>query len=244
VRHMSLDLLVVLAIVGGVSLWRLFKKREGPYSAQDYDYFWLALVMLVVYTITSVIPFPVYDQYFTSPLLPFLVVFVAEGLRVILQLGRSSVIVLAILIPSLFYPGLKVEIEEYSSPPAMRLSSYRKVAEIIEANSRASDEVLSIWPGYVFESGRQYFPGSENHFNYLVGYKINPEARRRYHVLSKEEVTNALSTRAPALFVTTWGSYHLESTMTAEELAAFRAALDANYVLVGSNDRVRIYRRR
>jgi hypothetical protein len=244
VRHTDLDLLVALAIVGGVSLWRLFKKREGPYSTQDYDYFQLALLMAVVYTITSLIPFPVYDQYFTSPLLPFLAVFVAEGVRVILQRGKSSAVVLAILILSLFYPGLKIEIDEYSAPPAMRLSSYRRVAEIIEANSSASDVVLSIWPGYVFESGRHYFPGSENHFNYMVGYKISPEARRRYHVLSKEEVTNALSTRAVDIFVTTWGSYHLESTMMAAELAAFRAALNANYLRVGNNDQVSIYRRR
>jgi hypothetical protein len=244
VRHAYFDLLVVLAIVGGFSLWRLFRKREAPYSTRDYDYFKLALVMLVVYTITSAIPYPVYDQYFTSPLLPFLAVFVAEGLRVILQLGKSGAVVLAILIPFLFYPGIKGEIEEYSSPPAMRLSSYRKVAEVIEANSSASDVVLSIWPGYVFESGRQYFPGSENHFNYLVGYKISPEARRRYHVLSKQEVAYAISTRAATIFVSTWGGYHLLSTMTPAEFVAFRAALHANYALVGSVDRVGIYRRR
>jgi hypothetical protein len=243
-RHTYFDLLVVLAIVGGFSLWKHFRKGEAPYATQDYDHFKLALIMLVVYTITSVIPYPVYDQYFTSPLLPFLVVFVAEGLRVILRLGKSGAVVLAIAIPFLFYSGIKGEIEEYSSPPAMRLSSYRKVAEVIEANSSANDVVLSFWPGYVFESGRQYFPGSENHFNYLVGYKISPEARTRYHILSKQEVTNAISTRAADIFVSTWNGYHLFSSMTPAEFVAFRAALQANYALVGSVDRVGVYRRR
>src|ERR1017187_10163329 len=126
----------------------------------------------------------------------------------------------------------------------MRLSSYRSVAKVIETNSSPDEVVLSIWPGYVMESGRQYFAGSENHFNYMVGYKISPEMRMRFHVLSKEDVTNAISHGVPDLFVSGWNTYHLESTMTPDEVAAFHAALDANYSLVGRIDQVGVYRRR
>ena len=73
---------ILLAIVGGLSLLKLHKEREGPYNREDYRYFHLVFLMLLVYIVTAAIPFPMFDQYFTSPLLPFMVVFIAEGLRV------------------------------------------------------------------------------------------------------------------------------------------------------------------
>src|SRR2546426_143069 len=79
---------VLLALLGALSLRKLMKRQDPAYTAQDYLYFRLAFVMLVVHTATALIPFPPYDQYFVSPLVPFLVPFLAEGLRVTFQAGR------------------------------------------------------------------------------------------------------------------------------------------------------------
>ncbi|MGA2722782.1 MAG: glycosyltransferase family 39 protein [Bryobacteraceae bacterium] len=243
-QHAYLVVVALLAVIGGVSLWKLRRKLEAPYDHQDYEYFELAFLMLLAYMVTSWIPYPVYDQYFTSPLIPFLVAFLAEGFRVMWRFGAKTFVLLAVLAPILFFQGLRLEVQEYSQMPSMQLASYRRVAQVIEDNSSSTDVVLSIWPGYVFESGRRYFPGSENHFNYMVGYKLTPQERARYHVLSKEEVTNAIATRAVEMFVSAWSGYHLESTMTPDERQALRTALKTNYLSVGSIDHVEVYRRR
>ena len=78
------------------------------------------------------------------------------------------------LAPILFFYGLKREAAEYAPAPNQQISSFRRVTEVLEANSQEKDVVLSIWPGYVFEAGRQYFPGSENQFNYDSGVQDQP----------------------------------------------------------------------
>ena len=60
-----------MAVVGGVSLLKLRKNKQGPYTGEDFLYFQLAFLMLVVYTAVALTPFPPYDQYFDSPLVPF-----------------------------------------------------------------------------------------------------------------------------------------------------------------------------
>src|SRR5271165_284960 len=234
---------ILLAIAGGVSLLKLRKKREGPYSQDDYLYFQVAFVMMLVYMATSIIPFPSWAQYFTSPLLPFLVFFVAEGLRVILGSGVETMLPLGAVALILSLAGIKGELE-YSMVPYQQLSSYRKIVEAIKANTNPDDVVLSIWPGFVFESGRRYFPGSENQFNYTVASKLSPEARQRYHLASKYEIMKAVSTGAVNLYVSSPPVPYLEGTMSTTELREFRAALDSNYSLVEKIDNISIYRPR
>ena len=242
-NHTYFVVTILLAIAGGLSLLKLRKERDGPYNREDYRYFQLVFLMLLVYIVTAAIPFPMFDQYFTSPLLPFLVVFIAEGLRVTLR-RPLSVLLLAVLAPVLFFYGLKREAAEYAPAANQQRSSFRRVTGVLEANSLEKDVVLSIWPGYVFEAGRQYFPGSENQFNYDIGYKISPEARKRYHLLSKAKVIDAISTRAMDVYISSTSKYYLEATMSPGELQAYRAALSANYALVGGSDGVEVYRRR
>ncbi len=233
---------VLLALLGGLSLLRLRKKQEGPYTAQDYLYFDLAFGMLLVYAATALVPFPPFDQYFTSPLVPFLVPFIVEGLRVTLGYGRKWAAVLAVAAPVLCFAEIHRTSAEYSSAPLLQLSSYRKVTQAIEANSRADDVVLSFWPGYVFESGRQYFPGLENQFNFVLTNKISPEARTRYHVGSTGEVMGAVSAGAADVLVTY--PPKTDYVLSPSELQAFRLALDTNYSLVSMIDNIGVYRSR
>jgi hypothetical protein len=243
-HHTYFVAIMLLALAGILSLLRLRSKQDSPYHRRDYLYFQLVFLMLLVYGATASIPFPVFDQYFTSPLLPFLIVFVAEGLRVAFRFRTASIVLLAVIAPLLFFQGIKGEAQEYASRSYLHLSSFRKVIEALESNSRKDDVVLSIWPGYVFESGRRYFPGSENQFNYDIASKITPKARERYHLLSQREVIDAVSSRAVSVFISSPSGYYLDTFMSAEELRTMRSALAANYALAGTFDGVEVYRRR
>jgi hypothetical protein len=233
-----------VAIAGIVSWRKLSKRQEAPYTGDDYRYLQLAFLMLVVYAATALIPFPPYDQYFDSPLIPFLLPFVAEGLRVIIQPKREWVLLLALLVPILFFGETKVESSRISTGPEWRPSSSRRVAEAIEANSRPDDVVLSFWPGYVFESGRQYFAGMEDPFVYRIMDRISPQARAQYHVVSKDQIMRAVSSRAVSVLVVgTWMLDYYQNLSPAE-IREFHSTLDANYSLVQNIDGVEVYQRR
>jgi hypothetical protein len=83
-HHPYFALEVLLSLLGGWSLLKLHRKQQSPYIETDYRYIQLAFLMLAAYTGAALIPFPPYDPYFTSPLAPLLLPFVAEGLRFIL----------------------------------------------------------------------------------------------------------------------------------------------------------------
>ena len=234
----------LLALLGGLSLRKLMKRRDPAYTAQDYLYFKLAFVMLVVYTATALVPFPPYDQYFVSPLVPFLVPFLTEGLRVAFLAGRRWVVLLALIAPIFFLGEPNREALAHGPEPEWQLSSYWKVAETVEAHSSPDEVVLSFWPGYVFESGRRYFPGLEDHMVYRITTRIGPEARARYHVASNDQIMHAIETRAVHLLVIGAWMKEFYGNLSPSEIAAFHAAVDANYSLVSKIGDIEVYRRR
>lgn len=248
ILHPYFTIQLILAITGIISLRRLRRQPEGsnfgPYTESDYLFFQLAMLMFVVYLATVLLPFPPYDQHFVSPLVPLTIPFVAEGLRVTFQVGRKRVIALALAAPILFAAEIGRETTRNSWHPLWQLSSYREVTKVVEANSSADEVVMSFWPGFVFESGRRYFPGLEDHFAYRVINKISPEERVRYHVISKDQVMRAITGREiNVLVVHPWilEYYHDLSPVETQE---FHEAVDANYSLVSNIRDIEIYRRR
>jgi hypothetical protein len=252
--HPYFTIELLLAIVG-VRRWRrLREKRDSPYDRQDRLYFDIAFLMLLTYIVTALIPFPPYSQYFDSPLVPFLIPFIAEGLHVVFQLRRRGwVWALAIMAPVLFWVEIPGETAMFTTSSSWEMSSSRRVAQAIEANSAPGDAVLSFWPGYVYQSGRNYFPGMEDQFVYRILSRISHDDRERYHIVSKDQVLNALSTRAVSVIVLVPRVQHyfdapwmLEyyDNLSPEEIRAFLAVLDANYSLVARVGEVAVYRRR
>ena len=108
---------MLLALVGVLSLLKLRKKQEAIYTSQDYSYFSLAFLLLLVYSATAFIPIPTFGQYFDSPLVPFIVFFVAEGLRIILQGGRKRLAVLALVAAALSFRDVRQEVSGYARCP-------------------------------------------------------------------------------------------------------------------------------
>lgn len=236
---------MALAIVGVVSLSKLQRTRDESYTAQDYLYFELAFLMFVVYLATALIPFPPFEQYFDSPLMPFLVPFIAQALRVIFQSGKKWVVVFALVVPILFFLEKDENAWQCSRPPMARISSFETITQAVKSNSNPDDVVLSPWSEYVFESGRKYFPGSEDKFNYSITGKMSPEARARYHVISKDEAMRAVFAGTVKVLVTCpWVFDEHDPDLLPGQLQAFHAAMDANYIFVGGIDGVWVYRRR
>jgi hypothetical protein len=231
---------LLLALLGIISLLELRKKKTGPYTNQDFQFLQLAFLMMVVYSATALIPIPTWAQYYDGPLLPFLIFFMAEGLRVALQVSWKWAVVVAILTPILCRQGVRGEEGEFAIP-RLTLSSYRQVTEIVRANTGPDSVVLSIWPGYVFESGRRCFPGAENQFVYLAAEPLSPELRKRFHLVSRKEVLTALTDGVPDIYIPPPPQRYVIMEDGYEQ--AFRNALNAKYSLIKQVDDMPIYRK-
>jgi Dolichyl-phosphate-mannose-protein mannosyltransferase len=247
-HHLYFTLQVLIGTIGILSILRLRKKQSLPYDGADYCYFEIVFLMLLFYTATALIPFPPFDQHFTSPLVPMLIPFIMEGLRVIFESRRRWVAPLIFATPILALAGIGRDAWEYSRDPEWQLSSYKEVASTIERNSGPDDVVLSLWPGYVFESGRRYFPGLENNWGYGIMRRTTAETRARYHIVSNDDVVRSLANRVPALFVmgestNQWTSEYYDQLSPAE-IQHLETSIDSNYVLVQEIDRVKVYGRR
>lgn len=242
--HPYFTLWIALSVIGGISLRKLRRSRVGPYDEQDYRYLEATLLMLVTYTLVALVPFPPYEQYFDGPLVPFLVPFLAEGMRVTCRAGTKRMIALALVAALLFAVEIGAETATQSRDAVWQLANYEKVTQFIEANSRSDEVVLSFWPGYVFGSGREYFPGLENQFVYRIMKKISPEQRTRHHVISHDLVMRAISRREAVLLVLSpwFGEYR--NNLSPDEIREFHDLIESNYSLVGSFAEIAIYRRR
>ena len=232
-----------LAVAGIVSVLKLRKRLDCLYSDHDYRYFELVLLLLLVFTGTSLIAFPPYDQYFITPLVPFFVPFLAEALRVAMSHRKRLLYLLAAVVPLLFAYGLRREVWEYSRNPEWKMRSYRKVQAAVESNSSGDDVVLSLFPGYVFESGRRYFPGLEDQFSVRIMDKISADDAARYHIVTKQEIQDAVSRGIAQIVVISRSSEYFNS-LTATDIQNLQVAIDATYARIAEMDSVEVYRRR
>src|SRR5213078_2787477 len=93
VQRRGFALMLMLALAG--LLARTLKPpKEGVFSR---GFLQLAFGMAAVYTAAALIPLPTFAQYLDGPLLPFLIFFMVEGLRVCLS-SRARWICAAVLV--------------------------------------------------------------------------------------------------------------------------------------------------
>jgi Dolichyl-phosphate-mannose-protein mannosyltransferase len=241
--HPYFTIQAVLAVVGIVSVWKSRKRVDRSYSEAGYRHFELVFVLMLVFTATSMIAFPPYDQYFITPLVPFFVPFLAEALRTTIARRKKIIFVLGALAPILFAYGLRREVWEYSRNPEWKMNSYRKVTAAVESNSSASDVVLSLFPGYVFESGRQYLPGLEDQFTFRIMDKIRDDQAARYHIVLKGDILDAVSRGVAQLIVISRSSEYFNS-LSKVDVQNLQSAIEGRYTRVAEMDSVEVYRRR
>jgi hypothetical protein len=242
-QHPYFTVSAILTIAGMASIWRLRRTAKSPYSAEDDKFFQLDFLLLVIYVVVALIPFPPFDQYFVSPLVPLTAPFLAEGIRISLSSGKKISLALALGAPLLFLTDVGREAKINSGGPFWTVSSYEAVSKIVDQRARRDGIVLSFWPGYVFESGREYVPGFEDQFVYRVINKTTPEEKLLYHIPSEQQVLGTISRRDPDVVVIhPWiAEYYLSLSET--EKGQFQQALRDNYTLVSRIDDVEVYGR-
>ncbi len=82
-----------------------------------------------------------------------------------------------------------------------KIDTVLSVSRAIDAMIRPGERVLSLWPGYIFESRATPFPGLENNTGREIADSFSPAQLAHYHVVSREGVERALSRHDPRLVV-------------------------------------------
>jgi hypothetical protein len=186
--------------------------------------------MLAVFLLTSLSPDPIFSQYFTAPLVPFFLP--AVGLAVQKLCRRRSVVVaggVVVVVLGLFV--LFGQRAEQSRDPWWSLDAIEQVTSAIERHSEAEDFVLSFWPGFVFESGRQYLPGLENQFGIGLTNQLTPRQCRRYHIADYQQILTAFRLRRPKVVVIGAWMNELNQVISNEQVVELLDATLQNYVL-------------
>jgi len=216
-----LGLLTVVAAVGAATVLRR-DRDDRPYGA-------VVLLLLAAFVVASLAPRPLYHQYLAAPLVPFLLPYLAPGIERLRGWQRGVPWLAAALALALFSVHVRGELEAGRDESDWNTANYESVASSVERLSQPEEVVLSFWPGYVFESGRSYLPGLENHFAFRISEKIDEATRRRFHVPAKEDVFGAVSRREPRVVVIGAWMKDFRRNLSDSELREFAERLRAGY---------------
>ena len=199
------------------------------------------------HTVACLFPDPVYEQYFTGPLTPLLAPLVVAGLVRISQLVKKPGSALAgvlVLAAVLSVVDLQVRKTGMVWKEVWTFEHLAKVSAAIETRTEPQDMVMAFWPGYVFESGRQYLPGLENQFALGVSEKLTLDQKVRYHVAGKELVLKSFDLQYPDMVVLGAWMYELNTTIDQRHLPIILEELDAKYELREYFGKTRVLTRR
>ena len=188
----------------------------------------------LAHTVACLFPDPVYEQYFTGSLTPLLAPLVVAGLVRISQLVKKPGTALAgvlVLAAVLSVVDLQVRKTGMVWKEVWTFEHLAKVSTAIEARTEPEDMVMAFWPGYVFETGRQYLPGLENQFALGVSEKLTLDQKVRYHVAGKELVLKAFDLQYPDVVVLGAWMHELNTTIDQRYLPIILEELDAKYEL-------------
>jgi len=188
----------------------------------------------IAHTVACLFPDPVHEQYFTGPLTPMLAPLVVAGLVRLQDLIKKPGMVLAAalgLAAVLSVVDLQVRKTGMDWNEVWTFEHLGKVSAAIETHTEPEDMVLAFWPGYVFESGRQYLPGLENHFAVGVSEKLTLNQKIHYHVAGKELLLKAFDYQYPEVVVLGAWMHEINTTIAQHHLPIILKELDDRYEL-------------
>jgi hypothetical protein len=146
--------------------------------------------------ITNLIPTPSYQQYFAT-LVPFLVIPTVD-LVASWHLSSSRVAgiaLVAVVVGALVPPGI-VPASTSGVVPRNGLdpSDTRAISSAIDARTDPDEVVLSLWPGFLFETHARPLPGLESDFvaKAVLDTHLSPQRARDFHMLSPQGIVGAI----------------------------------------------------
>ena len=195
-----------------ISLGFLFSIRRRTYPRR------LAFQIAIVLGIISLLPTPVYLQYFCL-CVPFLLVSavcVVNDFFVLLESRRERLVAVAACVALLgIHLGASAnDFRKYlvtgDGIPGVRwarnkgdwrLQRVVEVSQAIDQVASPGEMVASFWPGYVFQTKATPFPGFESDFGLPISEKLTSEQRARYHILSPAEIESNFAAHVPRIVV-------------------------------------------
>jgi Dolichyl-phosphate-mannose-protein mannosyltransferase len=212
-------------------------------------------LMAIAIGFISLLPTPVYPQYF-SYCIPFLVVSavcVVNDLLTELPSSRERLVAVAAcvfllgvylaasandfrryLITGDGVPGL----ERAKDKGDWKLQRVKEVSQAIDQLTNPGELVTSFWPGYVFQTKTNPLPGLENDFGLPISKSLNREQRVRYHILSPAEVEADFAAHRTRVVVLGNENRVMEQTMGGSAEHSLRSNV---YILVRSIGDTSIY---
>jgi hypothetical protein len=85
--------------------------------------------------------------------------------------------------------------------PNWTLDAVSAVSQAIDQVAAPNEEIASFWPGYVFASKADPYPGFENNFSRLVSKKLTVEQRAKYHILAEPDIEAGFAAHTPRIAV-------------------------------------------
>lgn len=172
--------------------------------------------------IISFFPTPAYTQYFCVAV-PFMIVVLLESLagrwkewfppqgkksRPVWRWGLSAALFLY-LAGGIFdgyryaFWGERVPgIDLSENAGNWKVEIIREISGLIDAYStRTGEAVISWWPGYFVETEAVPLPGMENNFGLAIASRLTAEERRKYRIVSEEEIVREIRQRQVGLVV-------------------------------------------
>jgi len=177
----------------------------------------LAFLIVLSLGLISLLPTPASLQYF-SMVMPFLIVATVclvsgflVGLRsprAIHMIGAACVLLLAGFVgfALLSFRGFLFtgrDLPGFVTPdaPNWTLEQVTAVSNAIDQLAEPGQPVASFWPGYIFASWADPYPGFENNFGMYVAHELSPDKRRQYHVVFDPEIDAAFARHGPRIAV-------------------------------------------
>ena len=240
VAHPYMILVIILALLGVYAATRsVLGKTVDPSALNE-----VALVSTAGLLVVSLTPIPLYEQYFTGPLAPMLVPLVAAGIQVLWHMSRYLVYALALCVMPISYGEFHHEMTQASAMKGWQITAYDRVAQYIRNHTEPSDTVLSPWPGYACESGRNFLPGFENQFALPVSERLTDSQQQHYHVGGKKAFIAAVREQIPKLIVIGAWVSPLFVTMNEGDKEQLYQALDQQYRFASQIEDVSVYERK
>jgi hypothetical protein len=177
----------------------------------------LSLMIGLVLSFVSLLPTPTYVQYFCVTV-PFFILFVACSMsklvdilkdrrkksHLLMACGSVLLVFVVSAIPD-YRRFLSTGTQVADGParaPNWRIPAISAVSRAIDEQIRPAERVMSLWPGYIFQSKAEPYAGLENNSaTYFADDRLSPSEQVRYHILSPRSIQADIAAHRPRLVV-------------------------------------------
>jgi 4-amino-4-deoxy-L-arabinose transferase-like glycosyltransferase len=202
------DVQFLILLIAAATIATLGRRRGHPVSVA----LWIALAL----GLASLLPTPTWTQYF-SVTIPFLIAGCVETAPALAATdfgggrARERAIVVLALVAALYVAFAGVGIYGYAasgdrapligSVESWKIAEIRRVSAAIDEHAEHGEEVLALWPGYIFGTHAKVVPGLETRASLVAAAHSSAEEQARYRVVSVAVVAEMLRRHRTRIFV-------------------------------------------